>query len=79
MSSILHILLLEKNLLFVLCHLLVLWRLDVIAPLLHPGGALQDEVGRPNQNQLDGDGRCQGWGTAVSHQVGWDCTHPRRL
>ena len=40
--------------------------------LLNPGGALQDEVGRPDQNQLDGDGCCQGWGATVCHQVGWE-------
>ena len=47
--------------------------------LRHPGGALQDEVGRPDQNQLDGDGRCQGWGATVCNQVGLDFTTPRRL
>ena len=47
--------------------------------LLNPGGALQDEVGRPDQNQLDGDGRGQGWGATVCNQVGLDITTPRRL
>ena len=39
---------------------------------VHPGGAFRNEVGRFDQNQLDGDGCCQGWGATVCHQVGWE-------
>ena len=33
------------------------------------GCAVEDEIGRPDPNEPDGDGRCQSQRTAVSYQV----------